>query len=206
MAKGKSAGKALAEEFGPVQRRQKRARSYWWATLLRGILAVIFGLLVLFWPGISLLTFVMVASVFVLLGGIVSLCVAVAAATDHNKRTDWVAPLILGILEIIGALILLTFPLGSAFVFLLILAILLIIRGVADIALALTDPGDGWDRAWLGIGGLFLSLIGVLFLANPGDGLLTMTMVIGIGILLAGVMWLMLAYKLKRLADTLSKR
>jgi uncharacterized membrane protein HdeD (DUF308 family) len=64
----------------------------WWALAWRGVFALIFGLLVFFWPSISLVMLVMMFGAYALLDGIFALACAIEKATDktsERKQTLW---------------------------------------------------------------------------------------------------------------------
>jgi hypothetical protein len=80
---------------------------YWWALALRGVLAVLFGLLAFFIPGITLLSLVLLFGAYVFLDGIFDL-VAAARSPSHH----W-ALVLEGIIGIIAGI--LTFLLGHLY-------------------------------------------------------------------------------------------
>ena len=69
----------------------------WWVFALRGLFALIFGVLALVWPEITLISLVTMFGVFVLLDGILDL-VAGFASTSTNKR--WWLMILEGLLDI----------------------------------------------------------------------------------------------------------
>ena len=61
----------------------------WWALAIRGILAVIFGILAFLWPGLTLTVLVLVFGVYAIADGIFSIVTAVARS-DRATEGDWV--------------------------------------------------------------------------------------------------------------------
>ena len=57
----------------------------WWSLALRGVLAILFGIVVLFYTGATLLALVLVFGVFALLSGMASIIAAVRAGEDHQR-------------------------------------------------------------------------------------------------------------------------
>ena len=69
----------------------------WWMLALRGAAGILFGLLALVWPGITLLLLVVMFAAYALIGGVA----AVSAAIQHRSiRADWWIPLLLGLCTI----------------------------------------------------------------------------------------------------------
>ena len=78
------------------------ARQYWWALLIRGILAVLFGLVVLLFPGIALLTLIYVFAFYAIFDGVTAIYVAFQERGTH-ARWGWL--LVEGILGIIAGIV-----------------------------------------------------------------------------------------------------
>ena len=61
-----------------------RLADHWWLVLIRGIAGVLFGLLTLFWPGITLLALVALFGAYALVEGVSSIVAAVARGRQHQ--------------------------------------------------------------------------------------------------------------------------
>ena len=57
----------------------------WWLLLLRGIAAIVFGLLTFVWPGMTLLTLVLLYGAFALVDGILAIAAAVSGGTPAPR-------------------------------------------------------------------------------------------------------------------------
>src|SRR5512135_3344344 len=82
------------------------ARS-WWAMALRGLAALVFGIVALIWPAITLLVLVTLFGVYALWDGIFAIVGAIRAAEHHRQ---WWLLLVEGIVGIIAGLIALFLP------------------------------------------------------------------------------------------------
>src|SRR5581483_1065616 len=79
----------------------------WWSLLVRGILAIIFGLVALFFPGITLLALVLLFGAYAFVDGIFSLA-GIFVAAEHRQR--WWPLLIEGILGIAAGVLTVLWP------------------------------------------------------------------------------------------------
>ncbi len=153
----------------------------WWLVLLEGIIALIVGLFLIFYPGITTVTLITVLGIFWLFGGIFAL---VGLIID---RSNWGWKLLSGILGILAGLAILAYPYYSSIFllsfFVIMIAIWAIIYGA--VRLAWGFKGGGWGSALLGILIIFL---GILLLVNPLSGAVVLPWIFGILAIFGGVM------------------
>jgi uncharacterized membrane protein HdeD (DUF308 family) len=148
---------------------------YWWATLLRGVAWVLFGLVVFAWPGISLLTLTLLFGVFALADGLGS--IAAAFGGRHESETWWVL-LLAGGAGICAAVITFLSPGVTAVTLLFLIALWAIARGFLEVVTAVELRKDIDGELWLGLGGLISIAFGVFLLARPEIGALAVLWVI----------------------------
>src|ERR1700676_3919024 len=79
----------------------------WWAFALRGVLGIIFGLIAIFYPGVTMLSLVLVFSAYALVDGIFAIVAAVRAMRQHER---WGYLLLEGIVSIMAAAIAFLWP------------------------------------------------------------------------------------------------
>ncbi len=156
------------------------------STLLSGVLAVVLGALILFWPGKSLIVAAVLFGVYLLVSGIAQVIFAFALHVSAGSRIllfiSGAASLILAVLAFrhFGegyALLLLAIWIGIGFIF----------RGVATTAMAFGElkgtPGRGWSLFF----GVITVIAGIVVLAYPFDSLVTLTLVVGIWLVVIGI-------------------
>jgi uncharacterized membrane protein HdeD (DUF308 family) len=163
----------------------------WWALALRGLVAVLFGLLTFFLPGITLVTLVLLFGAYALVDGVFNL-IGFFRVASHQ----W-ALLVEGVIGIIAGLITFARPAITAFALLYLIAFWAILTGifevVAGIRLRKTIANE-WLLLLMG----FLSLLfGLLILFAPGTGALAIVLWIGAYALVFGVFLLALAFRLR---------
>jgi uncharacterized membrane protein HdeD (DUF308 family) len=167
---------------------------YWWLILLRGIAAIIFGVLAFIWPGITLVTLVLFWGAFALVDGVLALAHAIMGG---NMGSRWWLALI-GIAGIAAGIVTFMWPGVTALVLLIFIATWAIVLGVFQIIGAIRLRKE-IDNEWtLGLGGLLSVLFGVVMLVAPGAGALALIWAIGSFAIVFGVLMVMAAFKLKK--------
>lgn len=169
----------------------------WWLILLRGICAIIFGLLTIMWPGLSLLTLVILYGVFALFDG--GFAIGAAIMGDTPTPRWWLA--LVGVLGILAGAVTLAWPGITGLVLLYFIAGWAIAAGVFEIvgAIRLRKEIDG---EWLLIAsGLVSVLFGVLILMFPGAGALGLAFTIGIFALIYGFLLIGFSLRLRKHAE-----
>ena len=174
---------------------------HWWAVALRGVMAILFGLMALFWPHLTLGVLVIFFGAFALVGGIFAV---VAALGDRGVHDRWGMLLAEGVVGIAIGLVTFFWPLITALILLYLIAIWAIVTGVLEIAVAVWMHRAAGNEWMLLLGGIASLLFGVLLAELPGVGLLALTWVIGIYALIFGVLLLFLGFQWRRLAHLVS--
>jgi uncharacterized membrane protein HdeD (DUF308 family) len=169
----------------------------WWLLLLRGIAAVVFGVLAIFWPGITLLALAYLFAAYALVDGVFALGAAVFGHTGNMMPRWWLA--IVGVIGIVAGLLAFAWPGLTALLLLLLIASWAIIIGVLEVVGAIYLRKEIEGEWWLIVSGLLSVAFGVILFARPGAGALGLIWVIGIYAILAGGSLIGLAYRLRNL-------
>ena len=165
-----------------------------WSLALRGILAILFGLVAFFYTGQTLLALVYVFGVFALATGLVTLVAAVRAGEAH-QHWGWLAAS--GVVGILAGVASFVNPGISALAFVIVVATWAILTGVAEITFALALP-QTLAHPWLtALSGLLSVTFGVLLAMWPASGAITLTWLIGIYALVDGITLLYHAFLLQ---------
>jgi uncharacterized membrane protein HdeD (DUF308 family) len=166
----------------------------WWLILLRGICAVIFGLLTFAWPGVTLAVLVLFYGAFAMVDGILALGAAIMGGAPAPRW--WLA--IVGLLGIGVGLITLMMPGLTAIVLLYFIAFWAIAIGAMQVAGAIRLRKE-IDNEWMLIGsGIISILFGIILIAAPGAGALGLLLVIGVYAVIHGITLIALAMRLRR--------
>lgn len=169
---------------------------HWWVVLLRGVLAILFGILAFAWPGLSLLILVTLVGVYALFDGVFAVVAGV--------KGKWTSLVILGVLGIAVGLMALLRPGVTAISLIWILAVWIMVAGAMQVgnALRLRKEVQG-EWLWI-LSGVLMIGLGVIFFLNPGAGLLSITWLIASLAIVWGVLLVMLSFKLKGLKGRLT--
>jgi uncharacterized membrane protein HdeD (DUF308 family) len=167
----------------------------WWVLALRGVLAILFGLLVFAQPGIALSALVALFGAYALVDGIFSV---INGIRDRDTNENWWALLLEGVVSIIAGVLTFAWPGVTTVVLLYIVAAWAIVTGIFEIWAAVTLRKEIEGEFWLGLSGLVSVLFGVMLVVFPAlDGILTLLWLVGIYAVAFGVMMLLLAFRLR---------
>jgi len=166
----------------------------WWLLLLRGIAAIIFGLLAFAWPGLTLFTLILFYGAFALADGVLAVVAAITGGVPGSRW--WLA--VIGLLGIATGLLTFMMPGLTAVVLLIFIAGWAIATGVFQILGAIRLRKE-IDNEWLLIlGGIISVLFGVSMMLAPGAGALALVWVIGTYSVVMGVIFVALALRLRK--------
>jgi uncharacterized membrane protein HdeD (DUF308 family) len=170
----------------------------WWMLLLRGVAAIIFGLLALAWPGMTLLTLILFYGAFVLVDGVLAIVAAITGGTMAPRW--WLA--IVGLLGIAAGLLTFLMPGLTAVVLLYLIAGWAIATGAFQIVGAIRLRKEIDNEWYLILCGVVSVLFGVAMFMAPGAGALALIWVIGIYAIIIGALLVGLSFRLKKHAHS----
>jgi len=163
----------------------------WWDVMLRGIVAIAFGVALLFWPGLTLAFFLLLFAAFAFFDGIL---VLLQAVTIKDGRWFW--RVVHGILAIAAAAAVVMLPGWTLLAIALLLGAYWIITGILQIAVAIDLRKAMKGELLLIAAGILSVIVGILLTIYPLSGLIALTQVIGIFSIASGIILLVLAAKL----------
>ncbi|MET7460688.1 HdeD family acid-resistance protein [Nonomuraea sp. NPDC005501] len=166
----------------------------WWLILIRGIAALLFGILALIWPGKTLLIVVIFFGAYAIVEGIF----AIFAGARHNARSRaWL--IISGILGVLAGIVAFLWPGITSLALLYVVAFWAIFAGITEIVAGI-QLRKVVDNEWmLIIGGILSVIFGVLLLIWPGAGLLTLIWLVGVFAIVYGIAMIALSFRVKKL-------
>ena len=173
----------------------------WWALLIRGIAAVIFGILAFVWPGPTLLVIGILFGAYAFVDGVFAIVAAVRAAKAQER---WWPFLLEGIVGLAIAAI--TFyDVGITLLALYItIAAWAFITGILEIVAAI-QLRKTINNEWLLIlAGICSILFGILMIWHPIAAALAIVWIIAAYAVVFGIIMIVLSFRLKRHADTLA--
>ena len=165
----------------------------WWAVALRGVFAILFGLIALVWPGVTIASLVLLFAAYMLVDGVFAIVSAMRAAAHHER---WGLLVLEGACDIAAGAIALVWPGITVLTFVFLSAAWAIISGGLMLGAAFRLAKDH-GRWWLALGGIVSIVWGVLLIMAPGAAALVMTWWLGGYALIFGVMLLVLGFRLR---------
>ncbi|MGH3797029.1 MAG: HdeD family acid-resistance protein [Pseudonocardiaceae bacterium] len=169
----------VAEQAGAQLARVGRSRGW---TEVFGALTLVAGILVLVWPGRSVLVVAVVVGIWLLVAGVFRLVAAIAV--DDTQGSSRVLLALLGLVAILAGLLCLARPFHSAAALVLVLGVFWVVGGIIEFfhGLVTDAPGRGWAVA----GGLVSVIAGIVVLTFPAAGLVALTWLFGIVLIVLG--------------------
>ena len=122
----------------------------WWAFLLRGVLGIIFGVVVILFPGIGLVAVVALFAAWALIGGISSL---IGAWRSRGQKEWWVG-ILEGLVGIVAGIVAILLPPAAALALLFVVAAWAIVIGVLQIWMAIRLREQITGELWMGLSGV----------------------------------------------------
>jgi uncharacterized membrane protein HdeD (DUF308 family) len=166
----------------------------WWLLLLRGLCAILFGALTFVWPGVTLLTLVLLYGAYALVDGVLAIAAAVRGGIPAPRW--WLA--VVGLLGIAAGIVTLLLPGITALLLLLFIAGWAIAIGVMQIIGAIRLRKEIDNEWWLVAGGALSVIFGLALIVQPGTGALALLFVIGIYAIVHGVVLVSFALRLRK--------
>jgi uncharacterized membrane protein HdeD (DUF308 family) len=163
----------------------------WWAVALRGLVAVLFGLLTFFVPAITLVTLVLLFGVYALLDGLFNVIAFIRVPAHH-----W-ALLIEGLIGIAAGILTFAWPAITAIALLYVIAFWAIFTGIFEIIAGIRLRKVMTNEWLLLVVGVLSLLFGILILLAPGVGALAIVLWIGAYACVFGISLLALAFRLR---------
>ena len=172
-------------------------RRYWWTLVVRGLVAVAFGVLTFFWPGPTIAVLIALFGAYALFDGVAGI---VAGIKSIGREDGWWPPLAGGIVSLFAAVVAFFMPSLTLMALLFLIAAWAVLHGIIDIFLAIRLR-KAIDGEWLlAFGGTLSILFGLVIVSNPAAGALAVVWWIGAYAFVFGVVLIACGLRLRTLA------
>lgn len=165
----------------------------WWPMGLRGIFAIMFGVIAILWPGLTVTTLIIFFGAYILVDGVFTL----TAAFMHRDWPRWWAFLFEGLTGIIAGLIAFLWPGITAVAVLFIIAFWTFLTGVFEIIASLHLTSEVPGKWGLFLAGILSVIVGILIFVQPQVFAVIIVWMIGFYAIVFGAGLLFLAHSLK---------
>jgi uncharacterized membrane protein HdeD (DUF308 family) len=166
----------------------------WWLVVLRGVAALIFGLLTVAYPIASLTVLILFFGAYALIGGAFTIA---AAVSNRRGERRWVAMLVSGLLSVIIGGITFFMPAVTGFALLYLIAAWALVTGLAEIVVAIRLRKLITGEWLLILAGILSVAFGVILVLFPGAGALALALWIGAYATLFGILLIALGFRLR---------
>ncbi len=168
---------------------------YWWLFAVRGVIAIIFGIIALAWPKITLFALVALFGAYVIVDGFFSL----VHAFRGEGGVRW-SLLVWGLLSIAAGVVVLVWPGITAVVLIYLIGFWAIFTGFVEVMAAVVFRRELTNEWALALGGVLSVAVGVFMVLAPGSGALALVWLIGAYAIVFGIILVMAGLTLRRLS------
>src|SRR5947207_1734608 len=159
--------------------------SSWWSLVLRGIVAILFGVLAFVWPHITLTALVFLFGAYALVDGVFAIAAGIKSYGEYKR---WWVLLIEGVLSVIAGVIAFAVPAITAWALLILIAAWAIVTGIFEIIAAIQLRKQIAGEWLMIVAGIASLIFGFALLFNPVAGALAVIWLIGIYAIVFGVL------------------
>lgn len=165
----------------------------WWAFVIRGVLAVLFGIVAFLLPGVTMLSLVLLFAAYAFTDGVFAIAAAVMAAKGHER---WGLLILEGLVDIAAGVTAVMWPGLTVIVFVTLVAFWALLSGGLLLAASFKVDADH-GRWWMALGAVVSILYGVALIIAPLVGAVVLTWWIGAYAIVFGITMLILAFRLR---------
>jgi uncharacterized membrane protein HdeD (DUF308 family) len=171
-------------------------KRHWWVPVIRGIAAIVFGVIAFAYPGLTVAMLVLFFGAWVLVDGVFRV---VGAIGHRASDKEWGFDLIIGIVGIIIGFLTFHAPQITALALIIYIAAWALMIGATEIALAIKLRREIKGEWFLILMGLVSILFAVMLLWNPLPGALALVWLIGSYAIVFGMLGIILGFRLRSL-------
>lgn len=174
------------------------AKRVWWYPVVRGLLAVVLGIIVMANPATTVIVLVRIIGVFVIIDGVMG--IVDGARYRGVSGSGWQLRLFGGVVGLLLGGALLFWPEASLTVLAVILGAWAIIGGILAVVAGYgmrKIPGSGWG--WTLFWGLATFAFGLVLLLAPLEGVSAIAWAVGLYAVLAGIVLVVAGFAIRSL-------
>jgi uncharacterized membrane protein HdeD (DUF308 family) len=166
----------------------------WWLVLLRGVLAILFGISAFLWPGITWLTLIVLFGVYAIADGLIAIWTAFSRTRESPR---WWTFLLEGLLNIGAGVVALIWPDLATLVLIYMIAFWAVFTGILEIIAAIRLRNEITNEWFLALGGVLSIGLGILLFLQPVAGSLAIIWLIAGYALVFGILLVILGIRLR---------
>lgn len=173
------------------------AKDVWWVLLVRGVVALAFGIVALAWPHATVKVLIVVVGIFWIVDGLMSAIRAIQARAVVRSWVWWLAG---GLVSVAAGIVLFAWPGLTALAFAYLMGIWAILVGLLEIIGSFQVMANGGE--WLGsmVAGVIALVFGLILVIWPGSGITGLMWLVGTFAIIFGVLFVIGAVKVRSAA------
>ncbi|WP_406312755.1 HdeD family acid-resistance protein [Streptosporangium sp. NBC_01639] len=173
---------------------RERLSRTWWVHLVRGGCAILFGLLAVFWPAITVLALVIVFGAYAILNGVFAIF-----GSGRSASRTWM--IVYGVLSVLAGILAFVWPGMTALALLFVIASWAVVTGIVEIVAAIRLRKEMTGEWMFIVSGVLSVLFGILLFVWPASGALAVVWLIATMAIVYGVALVVLAFRVKALGS-----
>jgi uncharacterized membrane protein HdeD (DUF308 family) len=166
----------------------------WWVLILRGLFAVVFGLIAIVWPDITVFVIVTIFGAFLMLDGMIEVWVGFLG---RGRDEQWWTDALLGVLAILGGVAVIAWPGITAVGLAIFIGAAIAVYGATMLYQAYRLRNELAGERLLIANGTLSLVLGFLFMVYPSAGAVSLVYLIATYIVVFGVLLIMLGWKIR---------
>jgi uncharacterized membrane protein HdeD (DUF308 family) len=177
----------------------KEVLDLWWLWLVRGVLAVLFGIAAWAWPGLTLTTLIWLIGAYVIVDGVISIF-----GFFRHGDLSWgrrILLLLWGVVQVIAGIVIWIAPGLGVITMMVIFGVWAMLTGMFLLVSGFTKDGhlmSPWVQALIGILGV---LVGIYLVVEPGRGALATIWAIGVTAIAYGIILIIAAFRIRSMRN-----
>lgn len=174
----------------------------WWVLILRGLFAIMFGLIAIAWPDITVFVIITIIGAFLLLDGMIEIW---AGFASRGRDDDWWTDALLGVLAVIAGVAIIAWPDVTPVGLMLFIGGFMVIYGATMIYQAIRLRAELTNEWLLLANGVLSLLLGVGFMLFPGAGAVSLIWLVALYTISFGVLMIVVGWKMRGIVRDLQR-
>jgi uncharacterized membrane protein HdeD (DUF308 family) len=166
----------------------------WWVLILRGLFAILFGLIAIVWPDITVFVIVTIFGAFLFLDGLIEIWVGFLG---RGRDPEWWTDALLGVLAVIAGIAILAWPGVTAVGVMIFIGAMFAVYGATMIYQAIKLRADLANEWMLIAAGAATLILGLAFMVFPGEGAISLIWLVGGYTIVFGILLIVVGWKMR---------
>ena len=185
--------------YGKSRRIKSMLQKSAWVFIISGVLSLLFGIVAMAWPGITLMVLVWAFAIPLLFQGIAQVIFAFKSRHDEHY---WLLLFIWGIVNSLASIIAIAYPTITAFFLIMVMGATWLITGIVLAVAAIQLRKQIQNEGWLLVCAIVSAIAGVFVLLNPGAGALSLIWLIAIYAILFGILLMIVGIRARKWGES----